>query len=66
MGKELSSNNLRIVKEQQIINKLRYTKVELKKYQKVKEKVRQHQVPVRPNKLCQNVGRDPDLKRRNA
>ena len=66
MGKELSSNNLRIVKEQQIINKLRYTKVELKKYQKVKEKVRQHQVPVRPKKPCKNVGRDPDLKRKNA
>ena len=38
MGKELSSNNLRIAKEQQIINKLRYTKVELKNVSKVKRK----------------------------
>ena len=38
MGKELSSNNLRIAKEQQIINELRYTKVELKNVSKVKRK----------------------------
>ena len=50
MGKELTSNNLRIAQEQRI-HKLRHKKVKFEKnYQKEKKKARQHQVPAWPKK----------------
>ena len=45
MGKELTSNNLRIAQEQRI-HQLRHKKVKFERnYQNEKKKARQHQVP---------------------